>query len=505
MPILHLNSVTYEVEAGKILMDCIPAALKPDSPCGGRGKCGKCRIHAKGELSPLSAEEKKLLTQEEIDSGVRLACMTRILGDCTAETIKKETAQTNIRIEGIMPDFEKKPTYSKLGAVVDLGTTTVAALLYRGTEPIARASCENGQKIFGADVISRIGQSISGKGKEIAAAVRKNISDLILNMTSQTGNSVDDVEQVVITGNTAMLFLLTETDPTCLSAAPFIASDLFGREVPGSELDLPCPNASVYLPSCMSSFVGADITTAVLASGICDANQVSLLVDIGTNGEMALVSDGKLLCCSTAAGPAFEGAGITMGMMGKPGAIDKVWVENGEIATHTIGDKAAAGICGSGIIDAVATAMDLEVLDENGFLETEEEYGDDSCLKLTEPVVITQTDIRMVQLAKSAIHAGALTLVEESGLDCEKIDSFLIAGGFGSFINTANAAKIGLIPQELLGKTKVLGNAALSGAAMLLLNPELRKKATEIAETSETVDLSTNPTFMELYVDSMMF
>lgn len=505
MPKLILNSESYEVELGKSLLESIPQALRPDSPCGGSGKCGKCRIFAEGQLSPLTAEERKLLTKEELESGIRLACMTRILGDCRAETLKKTASKTNIRIEGVMPAFEKKPTYSRLGAVVDLGTTTVAALLYEGTDPVARASCENSQKIYGADVISRIGQSMGGKRAEIAETICRDIASLLQDMASSSGNRAEEIEQVVITGNTAMLFLLTGTDPACLSAAPFIASDLFGREVKGADLALPCKEAAVYLPPCMSSFVGADITTAVLASGIFDSPKTSLLVDIGTNGEMALVSKGKLLCCSTAAGPAFEGAGITMGMMGKPGAIDKVQVQDGELDTHVIGEASPAGICGSGIIDAVAAAMDLEVLDENGFLETDDEYGDDACLKLSGPVVITQKDIRMVQLAKSAIHAGALTLIEESGLSCEQVDSFQIAGGFGSFINTANAAKIGLIPEELLEKTQVLGNAALSGAAMLLLNPGLREKAALIAETSETVDLSTNPTFMDLYVESMMF
>lgn len=498
-----VDGIKVPAKEGAKLIDCMPDGHKPDSPCGGAGKCGKCRVKVSGELTPVTVEENKLITKEDLAGGIRLACMAQITGPCVVETFRHES--TEIRIEGVMPEFTISPRYKKLGAAVDVGTTTIAALLYDGTSPVAKASAENSEKVYGADVISRIGKSIEGKGAEIAAAVRKDIAGLLKAMAKDAGRPVTDIEEVVITGNTAMLYLLTNTDPTCLSAAPFIATELFGKELPGSALNLPCPEARIYLPRCISSFVGADITTAIMASSIHQSASTQLLVDIGTNGEMALAKGGKLLCCSTAAGPAFEGAGITMGMMGKPGAVDKISVDSGEISAHVIGEKEPAGICGSGIIDAVAAAMKLEALDENGFLESDDEYEDETCLKIAGPVVITQKDIRMVQLAKSAIHAGALTLISESGVSEDEIDEFKIAGGFGSFINTENAAEIGLIPKSLLRCTKVLGNAALSGSVMLLLNPALRREAEELAEKAETVDLSTNPTFMDLYVESMMF
>lgn len=206
-----------------------------------------------------------------------------------------------------------------------------------------------------------------------------------------------------------MLYLLTQTDPDCLSHAPFAASRLFGETLAAGELGLPCLHAQVYLPRCMSAFVGADITTALLASGICSKPDTRMLVDIGTNGEIALWHRGQLSCCSTAAGPAFEGAGLSMGMAGKTGAVDHVRVQDGALQAHVIGGGAPKGICGSGVIDALACLLELEQLDETGLLEQDP-------APVAPPVCLTQKDVRMVQLAKSAICAGLRTLLRVEGL-----------------------------------------------------------------------------------------
>lgn len=250
----------------------------------------------------------------------------------------------------------------------------------------------------------------------------------------------------------------------------------------------------------MSAFVGADITTALLASGICSSEETALLVDIGTNGEMALWRNGSLLCCSTAAGPAFEGANLSQGMQGAPGAIDHAQVAGGEMKLHTIGDAPAVGICGSGVMDVLACLLDLEILDETGLLDE----GEDS-YALTEAVSITQGDVRQVQLAKSAIRAGIETLLHVSGINPEALPQLAVAGGFGSFLDLNSAGKIGLLPTCLVSRSRVLGNAALAGAALLLGNRQLLEESCALANSAKTIDLSTDPYFMDAYVENMLF
>ena len=213
---------------------------------------------------------------------------------------------------------------------------------------------------------------------------------------------------------------------------------------------------------------------------------------------MVLWHEGTLYACSTAAGPAFEGAGISMGMGGKTGAIDRVWVQDGALQAHVIGEAAPIGLCGSGLVDAVAALLDTEILDETGYLE------DDPAV-IADPVEVTQEDIRAVQLAKSAIHAGMRTLIHTAGLTPDDVATLYIAGGFGSYLNVNSAGKIGLLPEELTNRVTVLGNAALTGAAMLLLCDDLRPACERLARRTKVVELAANPVFVSEYMERMMF
>ena len=356
------------------------------------------------------------------------------------------------------------PMFAALGAAVDIGTTTLAAQLYDRDGLLATAAAPNPQRSFGADVISRIGRSMEGDSPALANCVRQAIAGLLRTLCGQAGRRSEEIDALVLTGNTAMLHLLCGLDVSPLAAAPFQAEERFGRYLPAAELDLPCaPGALAYLPRCMSAFVGADITTALLASGICAGRETRMLTDIGTNGEIALWHQGRLSCCSTAAGPAFEGANLSQGMQGAPGAIDHAWVADGALEVHTIGEAAPAGICGSGVADVLAGLLELGRLDETGLLNE----GDDAW-PLAPGVAITQGDIRQVQLAKSAVRAGIETLLARAGLAPDALAELAIAGGFGSYLSLDSAAAIGLIPPELKPRCRVLGNAALAGAAMLL-------------------------------------
>lgn len=496
MAFLTMNHQKYEVDPGTRLSDAIGLHHSMEFPCGGKGRCGKCRVTAFGALSPVSAAEKNYLSSQELASGIRLACCAVVEGDCQV-TLREETKSV-VCTDGTMPDFAPKPLFQAFGAAVDIGTTTLAARLYGEKGSLAQAAMANPQACYGADVISRIGAALAGKSGEIARCIRGALKALLEELSGKADISPDQIDAVVITGNTAMLYLLTETNPDCLSHAPFEASQLFGEFQKGFHLDLPCPEAKVYLPRCVSAFVGADLVTALLASGIWRQEEISVLVDIGTNGEMALCYGKQLVCCSTAAGPAFEGTGLSMGMAGKEGAIDHVAVCGGKMRSHVIGNRKASGICGSGIVDALAAFLELGLMDETGYLEEDPVF-------LSEQVSVSRKDIRMVQLAKSAVCAGIWTLIESAGVSAAEIRQLVIAGGFGSYLNIENAGKIGLVPPELAKRARVIGNGALLGAAMILLNRDFAELSSELAQKAVTVDLTASPVFHERYMEEMMF
>ena len=496
---ININGNISYAEAPVLLSTLLAPTHTVEMPCGGRKNCGKCKISAKGSLSPISDTERRILTEEELSSGIRLACCTTAIGDCVISS--STVAKNAINTDGELPDMVLRPAFNKYGIAIDIGTTTLAARLYTVNGALLSTDSElNPQKGFGADVISRIEAALDGKATELATVIRDGLNGIIANLAKKADIDSKEIDGAVITGNTVMLHLLTETSTEPLSHAPFNAERLFGETVTAEELSLSslAPQTPIYLPRCAEAFVGADITTALLASGISGRTEPSILVDIGTNGEMALVKDGEILLCSTAAGPAFEGAGLSMGMNGKTGAIDKVTVENGELTAHVIGETEPMGICGSGVVDAVAALLETEVLDETGCLDDDEAV-------ISAPVVLTQEDIRMVQLAKSAIHAGLRTLMHYAKLDCNDISELCVAGGFGSYLDIRNAGKIGLIPEELVPRVKILGNAALTGAAMMLLNTGLRGISEKTIIDSKVITLSSNPVFTEEYMERMFF
>lgn len=499
MPTVLFNEKSYTVPAGS-LISRLPAFQEiAAAPCGGHGICGKCKVWATGELSPVSEDEQRLLTPDQLAEGMRLACRTVLLGDAIIRTTAPDSS-AKIRVAGDMPAISLNPRFSRYGVAIDIGTTTLAARLYGvNGEILAEIGELNPQSAYGADVISRIEASLRGEGAALARSVRESIDRLVANLATKADIASHAVDAMVITGNTVMLHLLTETSVEPLSHAPFAAERLFGECLRAESLAL-CsvdPDTAVYLPPCVGAYVGADLVTALLAGDICNGEQTALLVDIGTNGEMALYHSGKLIFCSTAAGPAFEGAGISMGMGGREGAIDGVCLVNGGLSAHVIGNAKPVGICGSGIVDAIACLLDLELMDETGYLE-------DDPVVIEAPVTVTQADVRAVQLAKSAIHAGIRTLLHTAGLSPKAVTNLSVAGGFGSYLNIANACKIGLLPHEMQSAVQVIGNAALSGAAMLLLCQELEQMCVEFAK-GEIVELSTNPFFVNEYMEQMLF
>lgn len=485
--ILRRGSIIRELEfeAGARLEDVLSKnGITLPMPCGGGGRCGKCKVELSGKVNEANAAE--------IRAGSRLICQAVLLGD-TYAVLSDEKDFANIETSGTLCMEMLKPMGKNYGAAVDIGTTTIVLKLYdlsNGSE-IASAGMKNPQTSVAADVMGRIGAALEGSLEKMQAQVSDAISKLLKKACENAKIEVSNVDPLILTGNTTMLYLLTGKNPEALAHAPFEADCLFDewREF-GTK--------RAYLPPCMHAFVGADITCAVLASGMCENKEPSILLDIGTNGEIALWKDGKLYVSSTAAGPAFEGAGISCGCSSVNGAIDSVRVEEGKIRFSTIGDSEPVGLCGSGLIDAIASFLKLEVIDETGAVNGNR-------LALDEHVFLVPSDVRAVQLAKAAIAAGLQTLMETADLHAEDISVLYIAGGFGSHLNIDSAVQIGLIPNAFRSKVRIIGNAALTGAAMLLLHTDNLKHVQRIVQKASHVNLGGNTSFNENYMEHMLF
>lgn len=477
-----------------------------DMPCGGRHACGKCMVYAQGDFPEPSETERSLLGEAKLKQGIRLACFLEAVpeGSIRALRERKENDGTIcLAAEGGTENRNGTQTeasrriYRRLGAAVDIGTTTIAASLHRDGLSAGVAGAWNPQSILGADVISRIEASLEGEGGKLAQLVRDAVSRLLESLCAQAGEQTEKIETVVITGNTAMLYLLTEKNPRCLSHAPFEADELFGTWTLGQELGLCCRAADIYLPRCISAFVGADITAALLGTGICRADRDSMLVDVGTNGEIVLFRKNRLICCSTAAGPAFEGSGLSCGMRSVDGAIDHVRWADGKWDVHVIGGGNAAGICGSGVIDGVAALLDSGFLDDTGYLEEDVFFAGNAGL--------SAGDIRQVQLAKSAVRAGMETMLLKAGIGCGDLARLYVAGGFGSYMSIESAERIGLFPKIDPRRIRICGNAALKGAECILHRRECEKEASELAQRAESVNLGSSAEFQDFYMEHMMF
>jgi uncharacterized 2Fe-2S/4Fe-4S cluster protein (DUF4445 family) len=415
---------------------------------------------------------------------------------------------------------------------IDIGTTTIAAYLLDSNtgENLDTASGLNSQRIFGADVISRIQYSMQGDGKLelLQQKILSQINDLCISLADRNNISRENIYSITLAGNTTMLHLFYGIDPSGIALAPFIPGFLGAMNISSSyfkDFSLDCIIFS--LPS-ISGYVGADIVSGILATNMHNKDELSLLIDIGTNGEIVLGNKEKLYCCSTAAGPAFEGAHISCGLGGITGAVDSAFLENNLVQFSTIGNEKAMGICGSGIIDIVAVLLKNGFIDFTGRILDEdnlkEDMDSDLIKKLKveknmsafliadasesgngENIVFTQGDIREVQLAKAAISAGILSLLNKAERSVSEIDHLYIAGGFGSYISKKSAADIGLFPAELLNKTESVGNTAGLGALSCALSEDNYHRTREIAKMTEYIELSSDSFFNMKYMEEMVF
>ena len=460
------------------------AVLAPDAPCGGNGKCGKCKVTVDGQ---------------EV-----LSCQYTVESDITMQLPEKSSA--SILTTGTAGVVKTDPLREGYLIAIDIGTTTVVCFLLspEGTE-LAVESMLNPQASFGADVISRIQQALNGEMEALSNAIRAGVSQLIGNCCKKAGINKSEIGVVSIVSNPCMQQLFLGILPQNLAGVPF-APVLTTAEVLEAADYLPeCTNACLLTIPNISGYVGADTIGCVLASEMYKSEETILLVDIGTNGEMVLIHEGRMTACSTAAGPALEGANIRFGMRGAEGAIDHVWEENGALQYSVIGGGEPIGICGSGIIDAIALLLNQKKLNKRGRIQSAEEVDGQRVLYLSERVYLSQDDIRQVQMAKGAIAAGIQLMCSYFGITPDDIDQVLLAGAFGSFLSPDNACRIELLPRVLQGKIKACGNLAGAGAKLTAVNQNQFLQTQKLLKKIQFIELAQMPDFQKTFAKSMAF
>lgn len=496
---MNLKKITLNIEENQntsLLTHLRVAGHVIPAYCAGKGVCGKCKVRFVENAPAWKENEARFFTKEELEDGWRLACETRVTGTVHLEILdirvkKKEAAEKEELGTSIVPE---KAEYV---AAVDIGTTTVAvSKIEKNTKTVIHTiTGVNDQKVFGADVISRMDAANHGKGMLLQVLARNTLK----RMYQKLGMSADTTKSV-ISCNTTMGHLLQGYPCRTLGVAPYKPVNISLHEFKNMTM----------LPG-ISTFLGADLVSGIIATGMDQKEEISLFVDIGTNAEMAIGNKDRILVASAAAGPALEGGNIIHGMAGIPGAISTVEIiKEGDGSYRTdlevIGDEVPAGICGSGVLDTVYELRKHNLIDENGLLgEAYFETG----YPLGDKIFFAAKDVREVQLAKAAIRAGIEVLMREYGVTADKVDSLYLAGGFAYYMNVKKAVGIGMLPKELEKKIQVVGNTSLAGAEFFAMEDgpesEIRNRFVRVASMAEEMMLAENGDFQELYIEYMNF
>jgi uncharacterized 2Fe-2S/4Fe-4S cluster protein (DUF4445 family) len=484
----------FQVNRGANLQDLL-FGLGVEFPCGGLGRCKGCRIKVLSGFLPVTEEDQAKLSRDELDGGWRLACRAQI-----QDNLSIDLAQWESPILSDESMFEFSPRQGR-GVAVDLGTTTIVAQLLdlQTGHVLAVRTALNEQAKHGADIMSRVEFAVTSAGQNaLQELIRRQIEQLIRELTNSAGEN--PIESIVVVGNTVMHHLFAGISVELLSQYPFepvspglqqFSVEALGWDVNGSP--------QVYFLPCLGGFVGSDILAGVLATKLHQRESLAMLIDLGTNGEIILGNREGLVCAATAAGPAFEGARISMGMRAATGAISEVHAVNGKLQCHVLGNATPRGICGSGLVDAVATSLELGWIRPNG------RFTKGESLQLARPVTLNQWDVRELQLAKGAIAAGVRLLLEHWGVRQNEVEQVFLAGAFGNYINQQNARRIGLL-QFPIEKVVAAGNTALLGAKLALFglpNEDLTYR--HLLEKVTHVSLNEAPGFQEAYVEEMVF
>ena len=517
------QKIKIEVDEGTTILTAQQmAGLEPDAPCGGKGDCGKCRVNiVKGP-----------------QTGVVLACQTPVKSDISVDTMSQAKIQ-KILTDGFSREVEVLPGVGRSAGdkrpfylmAFDIGTTTIVGYLLDGTtgREMAVASMMNPQHQFGADVIARANYVLEHDGEEMKKVVRKALNTLIGQACTQVGVNREDILQVSVVGNTCMHHLFMGISPQSLVLAPYVPAMKEGQILKASDCDIKVAEDGILivLPN-IAGFVGADTVGCMLCVAFDQLEKLTLMIDIGTNGELVMGNKDRMITTSTAAGPAFEGAKIECGMRGSKGAISHVTVENGELKMEIVEDAKSVGICGSGLIDTVAFMIRNGFVDDSGHIcdpeDLEGEFALSQAWRLQDingsrafllipaeetengtPIYLSQKDIREVQLAKGAIAAGIQLMAKKLGIQENDIEQVYLAGAFGNYMDADNACEIGLIPYELKERIVPIGNAAGEGSKLAVVNRSQFEYACAMSEKTDFIELASEADFQDTFVDELEF
>lgn len=597
---IYNKDIFYNYQEGKNLLDILQDSGEIiESPCGGKGYCGKCKVQIfKGNLDKPTEEELKHLSKKEIGKGIRLSCFVYPKGDICVKLLYEEEKNYKALSDGYIPEIELNPiihkevitlekptlennisyeevleksigrklyydnteflkalanvyreekatlvyyedkligieagdTKEKLyGAAVDIGTTTVVVSLIDlniGKE-IATETSINPQKEYGLDVLSRI-DFVKRKRNGLyllQKVIVDCINSLLENLCNKNDIDIQNIYEVSVGANATMMHLLLGIGTNTIGKSPYATvfskeKNLWAKSI-GLEIS---QFGRLYCLSGVSSFIGADIVAGAIVANLKHTKDNVFFIDIGTNGEMILSKEGKLASCSCAAGPALEGANISCGMRAAEGAIEGIQFNEEGVALQVIGDAEPVGICGSGILEAIAELNKKELIKKSGRLKRKEDLEREGrhvlaehimeedkkrkiiiCKKGDEIISITQEDIRQVQLAKGAISSGFYSLIDFMGMDIDDIDSIVIAGQFGRHLKTSSLTGVGIIPESLNDRINYIGNSSKTGAVMCLLSKDVRKEMEDLAKDIEYFELSTKEGYEKLFTKCLTF
>lgn len=513
-PLGKKDTVIYLYE-GENLMDALERShIFTGGECGKAGTCGKCVVQVIEGILDITSGDRKRLSNKQISQGYRLACMAYPTKDCTVilkprvnDDYKVLTETGNNTKSALSSRQMHKSLVNKnhkdYVIAIDIGTTTLALVLadFSGGYVLNKYTAVNPQRVYGADIISRIKASGEGKLGNLMSLIRHELATGIRALINDSSINLADIKKIGVSGNTAMVHFLMGYPCESLGSYPFKTYKEGTIEASADEIfDLERKIPVVILPG-ISAFVGGDITAGLLACGFDHKEETCLFVDLGTNGEIALGNKNKILVTSASAGPAFEGGNISCGTGCIPGAICHVTISNGKLKYDTIEGASPIGLCGTGLVELVSQLLKEGIIDSTGLLS--DEYFDNGYE--IDGIKLLQEDIRQLQLAKAAIRAGIEILVKNSGITYEQINKVYIAGGFGYHLDISKAADIGLIPKEITEKAEAAGNTALSGAIFTSVDPGAKEKLEHIISVSKEIHLSNDKDFNDLFIKYISF
>ena len=509
-----------EIHPGQTILDAAQSAgVGLASVCGGAGTCEECRVRlVSGTLTTPTLVEESVLTRADLGTGLRLACQAEALSDIKLDIPPESlTTSQRLQVEGLEIRIPVKPAVTLPGAyglAVDIGTTKLASYLVRleTGETATKSGAMNPQIAFGEDVISRI--SYAGRNPDGSKKLQKVLVDalnkMIGDMVTETHVPAESILDAVLVGNTTMHHLFAGLPVEQLGHSPFSPAVTGSLSLNARDLGLNlAAGAKCYLPPVIAGYVGADHIAAILATELWKSSSNVIVLDIGTNTEISLVTNGKVTCCSCASGPAFEGAHILEGMRAAPGAIERAQWSDGKILWQSIGDLPPVGICGSGILDVIAALQDGKLIKPTGAMDQKSPSGfvlvPAAQTGLGRDLLVTRKDIHEIQLAKSAIRVGVEILLSHAGLVVADLDEFIVAGAFGTYLDLHSAVRTGMFPPLPWDHFKQVGNAAGIGAKQMLISTDKRTEAEAIAKQIGYVELTTQTTFTPLFMQHLCF